>query len=168
MAGTSRSPAAGRVQMLQAPVQMSGGQPTLVASININTPSTYDSAHGHSYGRHGAHTTEAQQRRRLTHGIAPNNDRAPVPASAPGASKFDSDDLHVTAIKKAVDKLVDKNKNRSDPATYKGLNGKIGMSGAGTIYKRDNTSETASDVIVDLRKVDDNGTFNINTAFPTK
>lgn len=156
-------------------VQMSGGGPAvqmqagpkLVAAIDVNSPPTYDAAGGHSYGRHGAHTTEEQHRTRIRSGVAPNGDSAPVPSSAPGSSKFDSDGLHQQALEKGLAKVVDKNKSRTDPATFKGLNSKIGMPGAGTIYKREGGSEPAKDVHVDLTNTGD-GTFNLNTAFPTE
>lgn len=149
-----------------APVQMSSGGAGVLrwaAGIDPSTPSTYDAAGGHSYADHGAHTTEEQHRTRLQTGIAPSGRVSRVPNSAPGSSKFDSNELHAHALGVAASKLAEK--NTGDRMT-KGINGKVGVSGAGTIYKRDGGSEPATDVHVDVQVV--NGELNINTAFPTK
>lgn len=142
-------------------------KPRLVDGISVGSPTTYDASGGHSYGRHGAHTTKAQHQERLRSGTAPNGDRAPVPSSAPGSSKFDSNALHQKALEAGLSKLVEKNKNRQDPRTFKGINTKIGVSGAGTIFQRDGAEKAAGDVHMDLRKVGTDGEFNLNTAFPT-
>lgn len=59
--------------------------------------------------------------------------------------------------------LIAKNKNKTPK---RGISGKVGVSGAGTIFTRDDKEEAATDVYVDAQVVD--GKFNINTAFPTK
>lgn len=86
-----------------------------------------------------------------------------VPPSAPGPSKFGSDGLHESALKELESQLRAKNKKKT---VKRGHNGSIGVSGAGTIFTRDNKEEAATDVHVDVRVVD--GKFNINIAFPTK
>jgi len=148
-----------------APVQMQGGDDkiTWVPGIDIGKASSYDAGGGHSYKDHGAHTTKEQHMTRLRTGIAPSGRASAVPPSAPGSSKFDSDGLHESALKAAETQLIEKNKNKT---RKRGINGKIGVSGAGTIFTRDNKEETATDVHVDVHVVD--GKFNINTAFPTK
>lgn len=148
-----------------APVQMQGGDDkiTWVPGIDVGKASTYDAGGGHSYKDHGAHTTKEQHMTRLRTGIAPSGRASAVPSSAPGSSKFDSDGLHESALKAAETQLVANNKNKT---RKRGINGKIGVSGAGTIFTRDNKEETATDVHVDVQVVD--GKFNINTAFPTK
>ena len=57
-----------------------------------------DAGGGHSFGKHGAHTTPAQQETRLRTGRAPNGDMGPIP---PDASKFSSNAAHVEAAQMA-------------------------------------------------------------------
>ena len=143
------------------PVQMSGGI-EWVAGIDIGKASTYDAGGGHSYKDHGAHTTKEQHKTRLSTGVAPSGRASRVPSSAPGSSKFDSDSLHQSALATAAAQLAAKN---TGSGRKRGINGKVGVSGAGTIFTRDDREVAATDVHVDIQVVGDK--FNINTAFPT-
>src|SRR5262249_11916038 len=67
--------------------------------------SSLDAGGGHSFAKHGAHTTVAQQETRLRTGVAPDGSAASTPP--PDASKFASDAAHVEAAKAAERKLYD-------------------------------------------------------------
>ncbi len=145
------------------PVQRVGEGLKWVAGIDIATASTYDAGGGHSFADHGAQTTKEQHQERLKSGKTPSGRTSKVPGSAPGSSKFNSDAAHQAALKAAATQLEAKNPGG---VMSKGVNGKIGVSPGGTMYKGDGTEEACTDVHVDVQVV--GGALNINTAFPTQ
>jgi hypothetical protein len=135
----------------------------LIAGLDIDNPSTYDTGGGHSYADHGAHTTVEQQRTRLRTGTAPSGRNSPVPRDA-GASKFSSDSKHGEGMKAAAEELTTKNKGKRK---LKGITGPMPLDAAGPIYYRDGSTLTGQTVYVDLAKVaGSDDTFRLNTMFP--
>ena len=135
---------------------------TFVDGVKDDDPSTYDTAGGHSYKDHGAHTTKEQHMTRLRTGVAPSGRVSRVPPGK-ASSKFKSDAKHVEAFKAARADLTDKNKTKTK---IRGAAGVIAVNDAGTSYWRDDTETTSNSVTLDIVPVDDT-TLRINSMYPT-
>jgi len=133
----------------------------LVAGLDADVPSTYDSGGGHSYADHGAHTTKEAHVTRVNTGVAPSGRVSRVPPGK-GSSKFVSDDKHKEAFKQALADITVKNRPKQK---VRGAGNVIGVSGAGTTYFGDGSSSAADKVQLDIQSIDDT-TIRINSMYP--
>ena len=135
----------------------------LVAGLDADKPSTYDTGGGHSYADHGAQTTKEQHVTRVKTGVAPSGRVSRVPPGK-GSSKFASDDTHKLAFQTAFADIKEKNKNKQ---RVRGAANAIDVAGAGPIYYKDGSEETCEKVQLDIVPVDDT-TIRINSMYPVK
>jgi hypothetical protein len=96
--------------------------------------SSLDAGGGHSFAKHGAHTTAAQQETRLRTGIAPDGSATAVPPKQAG--KFASDAAQVEAAKAAERELYD-NMLRSNGRLKRQVEVEFDVQGAGFSYSLD-------------------------------
>jgi hypothetical protein len=96
--------------------------------------SSLDAEGGHSFAKHGAHTTAAQQETRLREGIAPDGSMMATPPTEAG--RFASDAAHMEAAKLAEQKLYD-NMVRTNGRLKQDLVTRIDVPGAGFSYRLD-------------------------------
>jgi len=96
--------------------------------------SSLDAEGGHSFAKHGAHTTAAQQETRLRTGIAPDGSASTVPP--PESGKFASDAAHMEAATAAERKLYD-NMVNTKGRLKAGYDAKLEVPGAGFSYSLD-------------------------------
>ncbi len=133
----------------------------LIAGLDADKPSTYDTGGGHSYSSHGAHTTKEQHIHRVKKGIAPDGRKSKVPPGKP-SSKFSSDSKHVVAFKQALTQIQEKNNSNKK---VKGAGNQIDVAGAGILYYGDGTEAASNKVQLDIQPVNDN-TIRVNSMYP--
>ncbi|MEZ5508096.1 MAG: hypothetical protein R3F38_19900 [Gammaproteobacteria bacterium] len=76
---------------------------------------------GHGHARHGSHTTLLQQENRIKTGIAPDGEKAPTPR----ATKFDSNQTEIEAVRRAQNEFDKQNAAKPYPTMITTPKGKV-------------------------------------------
>jgi len=129
---------------------------------------------GHSHGDHGSHTTKQQQEHRLKTGISPTGrtqvDKKGIPIKVKKASKFDTNEKHVEAKRKADREL--ERRRKAGTLKPKGKEDiEVDVKDAGISYKLDpatgKTVETKTDKAIFIYRYNPTtGKYEVATGYP--
>ena len=143
-----------------------------------------DNDGGHSYAKHGAHTTQAQQNIRLITGIAPSGENPPTnkkgskkgqPIIPSVSSKFNSHAQHVEASVLAEAELQSRIQNGTqDPNGNEKIEltipTAVGATAVGTSYRLDSSgvlTPTPTNDITAIYRKDPSGKYKLVTLYPS-
>ncbi|MEZ4364021.1 MAG: SH3 domain-containing protein [Kofleriaceae bacterium] len=104
--------------------------------------SSLDAEGGHSYGKHGSHTSPAQHKTRLETGVAPNGEAGAIPASS---GRFSSDQMQIQAARLTDAKLRDEALNAGGTKFKNKVEVEVDVPGAGVSYSLDGSGHLITD-----------------------
>jgi len=133
------------------------------------TAAALDEAGGHSFGKHGAHTTPGQHETRLRTGVAPDGSVGTLPEAS---GKFVSDEVQVEAARLADEQLINEALNAKGTKFKEKVELVVAIHDSGISYKLDPTgrlteaSTSTAKAVYKLKDGPDGKRYVLYTLYP--